>query len=249
MGSKMHIRSIFAVLSLAAIVATLGAIPNAAAAKHHFTKRPPDSCVFHRRVVASGTICSYECSPNTPGCSQQICSGGRWYPGLPCPRPFCPRPGGKISVLINVPCGRVVFGSTASNTHGSVRLAGRLPSLDPRHFVNQHHDVEREVIADRKSHPGLYGDDCQYGCDRREPRRKQEAHYGGQRIAERIDDGIAIITGRNGTGTIAFNDKRAVLEDLPRRFQHDGQTQPRPDGQMFEDEPEEKIKPKAVQQV
>src|SRR6516164_7873346 len=123
--------------------------------------------------------------------------------------------------------------SPLANPHGSVRLAGCLPSPDPRHFMNKHHDIQGEVITDRKSKADLYGDSDQYRCDWRDPRSKQEAHHSCQCVADRIDNSIAIITDRNGAGAIALNYKRAVLEDLPCCFNQDGQAQPSPNGKML----------------
>jgi hypothetical protein len=89
-GFIMRLRSALKVVSLAAALAVLAGVPGASArVKHRYTRRPVDSCLFHRRVMASGTLCSLDCKPGTLGCSQQICSGGRWYAALPCPLPFC----------------------------------------------------------------------------------------------------------------------------------------------------------------
>lgn len=50
---------------------------------------PPDVCVFHRHVVAAGTVCSYKCDPATKWCSQQSCINGQFARFLPCLQPFC----------------------------------------------------------------------------------------------------------------------------------------------------------------
>ena len=84
----MRMRSVLKIVSLAAAVAVLAGVPGASA-KHRYSPRPVDSCVIHRQVYTSGSICSFDCKPGSLGCSQQICSGGHWYPALPCPLPLC----------------------------------------------------------------------------------------------------------------------------------------------------------------
>lgn len=88
----MRTKSVLKAISLAAALAIVAGVPSAFAAKHHYryTRRPAtDACLFHRHFVAAGTICSYDCNPNSLGCSAQICVGGHWTQALPCLRPFC----------------------------------------------------------------------------------------------------------------------------------------------------------------
>src|SRR5579859_1552086 len=115
--------------------------------------------------------------------------------------------------------------------------------------MNKHHDIEGKVIADRKNEPDLYADPNQYRQAWRNPCSKQKAQHRGQRIADRIDDRVAIIADGNRSGAIALDDEWAVLQDLPCRLEQNGQAQPSCNGTMLEDEPQQKIKPKTVQQV
>ena len=87
----MRMRSVLKIVSLAAAVAVLAGVPGASAKHRHsrYSRRPVYSCVIHRQVYTSGSICSFDCKPGSLGCSQQICSGGHWYPALPCPLPLC----------------------------------------------------------------------------------------------------------------------------------------------------------------
>jgi hypothetical protein len=87
----MRMRSVLQIVSLAAAVAVLAGVPGASAKVHHrhYSRPPVDSCVAHRSVYTAGSVCSFDCKPGSLGCSQQVCSGGRWYPALPCPLPFC----------------------------------------------------------------------------------------------------------------------------------------------------------------
>lgn len=84
----MRLGSVLKICSLAIAVTALAGVPGASA-KHRYTPRPVDACLFHRHVLAAGTLCSYDCNPNGLGCSQQVCAGGHWSAALPCPRPFC----------------------------------------------------------------------------------------------------------------------------------------------------------------
>src|SRR5581483_10101525 len=133
--------------------------------------------------------------------------------------------------------------------NGSARLSRCLPGLYPRHLMNEHHDIEEKIIANPQSKPGLDRDPGHDRHGRRSPRSKQEACHGGQRVAERIDDSIAIIADGDGGRAISLDDERAVLDDLPCRLKQNGEAQSRANGPMLEDEPQEKVKPKAVQQV
>jgi len=87
MGKVMRISSVLKPFCLAAAAALLAHAP----ADAKVMKRHPDACVFHHRLVAAGTLCSYNCTANGLGCSQQICSGGHWVAALPCPGVFCSR--------------------------------------------------------------------------------------------------------------------------------------------------------------
>jgi hypothetical protein len=82
----MRISTALKVVAMSAAVVLVVGVPNASA---RMKRHPPDACLFHRHYLAAGTLCSYDCNPNTLGCSQQICSGGHWSAALPCPRPFC----------------------------------------------------------------------------------------------------------------------------------------------------------------
>ena len=85
----MRVTSALKIVSLAAALAVAAGVSGASArVKHRYTRRPVDSCLFHGRVMPTGTLCSIDCKPGT-GCSQQVCNGGHWYAALPCPMPFC----------------------------------------------------------------------------------------------------------------------------------------------------------------
>ncbi len=71
-----------------ALVAVAVALPSglALAAK---VKLPPGACAFEKKGIASGTICSYQCNPQTNWCSQQLCTNGALTPMLPCYGSLC----------------------------------------------------------------------------------------------------------------------------------------------------------------
>ena len=59
-------------------------------------KLPPGACAFGKKgVIATNTICSYNCDPKTMWCAQQLCSNGALNQVLPCFSGFCtPKCGG-----------------------------------------------------------------------------------------------------------------------------------------------------------
>ncbi len=61
-----------------------------------FAKKPSEfSCAFEKKAVANGTLCSYDCNPNTMWCSQQRCQNGQFTQFLVCFGSFCsPKCGG-----------------------------------------------------------------------------------------------------------------------------------------------------------
>jgi hypothetical protein len=85
-GKKnMRMISLLRIASCAGLIA-LAVVP-AASAK--MMRRAPDTCVFHRKVVANGTVCSFDCDPKTSGCSQQMCDKGKFDAVIGCLPPFC----------------------------------------------------------------------------------------------------------------------------------------------------------------
>jgi hypothetical protein len=84
MGDSMRMKSFVTVALLAAAVA----LPSVASAKA--MKAPPGSCAIGKgHFVATNTICSYNCNPQTQWCSQQLCVNGVFTPMLPCYTGFC----------------------------------------------------------------------------------------------------------------------------------------------------------------
>jgi hypothetical protein len=80
----MRAISVAKVLLLAAAVA----LPSVASAKA--MKAPPGSCAFGKKgFIASSTMCSYNCDPQTKWCAQQLCVNGSLNQLLPCYSGFC----------------------------------------------------------------------------------------------------------------------------------------------------------------
>jgi hypothetical protein len=89
MGSEMSSKSLLKTLLLAAAVSLLANAPGA------FAKaRSPGACLFHRHLVANGTVCVSHCDPGSLHCEQQSCQNGHWVSWLGCLRPFCMQPCG-----------------------------------------------------------------------------------------------------------------------------------------------------------
>jgi hypothetical protein len=79
----MRLMSIVTIAMLAGAVA----LPPVALAK---AKAPPGSCAVDKKhFVATNTVCSYNCNPQTQWCSQQLCVNGAFTPMLPCYTGFC----------------------------------------------------------------------------------------------------------------------------------------------------------------
>jgi hypothetical protein len=82
----MRVASVLKIAALAGAVALLSYGPGASA---KMMKRPPDSCLFHRKVIANGTVCESQCDPKSIWCTQQECQSGKWAHWISCIPPFC----------------------------------------------------------------------------------------------------------------------------------------------------------------
>ena len=86
------------VMSLVKIALLAGAValPASFSAADAKTKLPPGACAFGKQgVIASGTVCSFDCDPKTMWCSQQLCFNGTLGRVLSCYSGFCtPKCGG-----------------------------------------------------------------------------------------------------------------------------------------------------------
>ena len=78
-------------LLIAAVALFSGFSSTADAAKMaRMTRLPPGACGFEKKkVVANGTICSYNCNPQSLWCSQQLCQNGRFEQIINCFGAFC----------------------------------------------------------------------------------------------------------------------------------------------------------------
>jgi len=82
----MRIIPVVKVAVLAFVVATpLGVSVASAKAM----KLPPGACAFGKKAMANGTVCSYQCNPQTNWCAQQLCINGAVTQVLPCFGGFC----------------------------------------------------------------------------------------------------------------------------------------------------------------
>lgn len=70
------------------LLAAALALPSLASAKE--MKAPPGSCgIDKKHFVATNTICSFNCNPQTQWCSQQLCVNGILTALVPCYTGFC----------------------------------------------------------------------------------------------------------------------------------------------------------------
>jgi hypothetical protein len=80
------------VLKVAALAAAVAFLPSGPGASAKVMKRSTGACTFHRKVVASGTLCSFDCDPKSLWCSQQVCTDGHWSAFVGCQSIFCVTP-------------------------------------------------------------------------------------------------------------------------------------------------------------
>jgi hypothetical protein len=82
----MRVMSVVKVAFLAAAVALPSSITIASAKG---MKPPPGACAVGKKWVANGTLCSYQCNPQTTVCAQQYCVNGALVQVWPCWGGFC----------------------------------------------------------------------------------------------------------------------------------------------------------------
>ncbi len=85
----MRVISVWKVMLLIGAVAVLPSLSGTTYAAKKTTKIPPGSCAFEKKAVATGTLCSYDCNPNTMWCSQQRCQNGQFTHFIICFGSFC----------------------------------------------------------------------------------------------------------------------------------------------------------------
>ncbi len=91
----MRVISVSKVMLLIGAIMALSSLSGTTYAAKKTIKVPPGSCVFEKKGVANGTLCSYDCNPNTMWCSQQRCQNGQFTQFLVCFGSFCsPKCGG-----------------------------------------------------------------------------------------------------------------------------------------------------------
>ena len=107
----------------------------------------------------------------------------------------------------------------------------------------------RQVVANEPQDEELHRDSERDDRPDRETRRDQKARDHGEDVADRIEDAVAVVVERNRHLAIAIDHHVGVLEDLPRRFEHHRQQQPRADGPAPAHQPEQAVESKAVNDV
>src|SRR5690242_2915943 len=100
-------------------------------------------------------------------------------------------------------------------------LYSRLPLPDGIEWVQQHDDVEGQVVADDDADADLEEDGERHDHPYREPGRHHKTQHHEQRIAERVQDAVAVVLQRDRPFAVAVDDEFAVLDDLPQAFDAD----------------------------
>ena len=93
-------------------------------------------------------------------------------------------------------------------------MASGLPPLNRRKWVEQHKDVERQVVADepRESEFGRY--DQAGRSPYRQNIREVKAQHTEENIGHRIEDAVAVIIVCGGLA-VAVDDEWGILQNFP----------------------------------
>ena len=97
----------------------------------------------------------------------------------------------------------------------------RLPHPDRLERPDQHHDIEREIVADQRQGEQLEGDRHGDADPRRHFARDPKAQRHEADVGQRIEHAVARIAEADGDRAIAVDDQRRVLEQFPERLECD----------------------------
>ena len=103
-----------------------------------------------------------------------------------------------------------------------VRISSPLPLPHRIQRIQQHQDVQQQVVADHVADAELHRDRQRDGRPDRQPRGQQEAAHHRGDVADGIDDAVAVVVERDRRFAIAIDDEVGVLENLPPRLDYHG---------------------------
>src|SRR6185295_19332219 len=111
-----------------------------------------------------------------------------------------------------------------------------LPNLDRLEGMNQHDDVERQIVANMQRQYQLEQEHDRDGGDNRKLLRQQKAADHRKVIGDRIDDAVAEVIQRDRAGAVAVDDPVGILDQFPAAFQQHGNDQAALPGEAREGE-------------
>src|SRR5215213_11356169 len=95
-------------------------------------------------------------------------------------------------------------------------LVSGLPRTQALRGVDEQDDVEEQAVPYPEEEHGLRQREDEQGLECAEASREEEAEGAGRDVAERVDDGVAVIAERGGRLAVAVDDELGVLDHLPR---------------------------------
>ncbi len=99
--------------------------------------------------------------------------------------------------------------------------ATHLPLADRVDRVQQHQDVQREVVADQVADGQFHGHGGRDDRPDREPCSQHETEHHRADVAERVQHAVAVVLERDRGFAVAVDHHVGVLEHLPTRLEHD----------------------------
>src|SRR5262245_30597373 len=132
---------------------------------------------------------------------------------------------------------------------GCRRSSPQLPAADRIDGIEEHEDVEGEVVPDGGQEHELDDDREQDDDPPGQTGGEPEAEDHGANVAQGVDDAVAEVVEGRGVGAVAVDDEGRVLEDLPAALGGDGDEAARAEGEAPGGEPEDPVEAEAVEDV
>ena len=116
-------------------------------------------------------------------------------------------------------------------------LSPALPDFNRLARIDEHDDIQGEIIADPKADKYFH---CDYEKDCRpdgQTARKEKSEHHEKDVENGIQNRVAVVIERNGDFSVAVYDKIRVFKYLPRSFHKKRQEKSEPPGPSSSDEP------------
>jgi hypothetical protein len=124
-----------------------------------------------------------------------------------------------------------------------------LPLFDGIEWMDEHDNVQCEVVSDHCADDQLHGKRQNDGEPHGQAGRGVKANGRGDDVADRIDDAVTKIIQSDRGFAVAADDEVGVLEDFPGAFDHEGKAKAQGDRPFFPDEPEQGVEKEAMDDV